>query len=398
MKLTSTQVPGTRRNLVVPVVPVVPVSSAPCPAMLVVEDDADIAELIRHYLEQGRPRRRRRRRRASTVMPQLRRTPRRPRRARPDAAGHGRPEVCQALRADPATAAMPIIMLTAKGEEIGPHSSASSSAPTTTSPSRSARRSSWPASRRCCAARTGAPHGDAASLRYGPIDDRRRPTHRRRRRRGRAADRQGVPAAAVPARAPRPRAVARPAADRRLGLPLHRAARARSTSTCAGCARSCRCWPTRSSPSSSSATSSTTPAARVTSRARTLLVVVLACVAGLGLAAWLATSHVRGAAAGTVPPALSRRARAPRPDRRRLGPLCRRGSSALVLTAIVARLLGRRARHPDDGRRYARGDLSRPGPRLRRRRDRDRRARLRRRGAGARTPGRRDVARTGAHG
>jgi DNA-binding response OmpR family regulator len=84
--------------------------------VLVVEDSRDIAELIRHYLERaghtvdalasGRD-----------VMPQVRRTP-------PDLVvldlmlpGLDGLQVCQALRQDPVTAAIPIIMLTAKGEE-----------------------------------------------------------------------------------------------------------------------------------------------------------------------------------------------------------------------------------------------------------------------------------------
>jgi DNA-binding response OmpR family regulator len=84
--------------------------------ILVAEDDADIAALVRHYLEKagytvdvtesGRE-----------VMPRLRRTP-------TDAVildlmlpGMDGLDVCRAMRADPTTAAVPVIMLTAKGEE-----------------------------------------------------------------------------------------------------------------------------------------------------------------------------------------------------------------------------------------------------------------------------------------
>ncbi len=84
--------------------------------VLVVEDDKDIADLIAHYLQRaghavetiasG-----------SGVLPRVRATP-------PDAIvldlmlpGMDGLLVCQALRADPATAAIPVIMLTARGEE-----------------------------------------------------------------------------------------------------------------------------------------------------------------------------------------------------------------------------------------------------------------------------------------
>jgi two-component system alkaline phosphatase synthesis response regulator PhoP len=84
--------------------------------ILVAEDDADIAALIRHYLEKagftvdltesGRE-----------VLPRLRRQP-------VDAVildvmlpGMDGFDVCRAMRADPTTAAVPVIMLTAKAEE-----------------------------------------------------------------------------------------------------------------------------------------------------------------------------------------------------------------------------------------------------------------------------------------
>ena len=84
--------------------------------ILVVEDDPDIAELIRHYLEKsghavellasG-----------AAVLPKVRSE-------RPDLIvldlmlpGLDGLMVCQAMRADPHTAAIPIIMVTARGEE-----------------------------------------------------------------------------------------------------------------------------------------------------------------------------------------------------------------------------------------------------------------------------------------
>jgi two-component system alkaline phosphatase synthesis response regulator PhoP len=84
--------------------------------ILVAEDDADIAALVRHYLEKagysvdvtesGRE-----------VMPRLRRAP-------VDAVildvmlpGMDGLDVCRAMRADPTTSAVPVIMLTAKAEE-----------------------------------------------------------------------------------------------------------------------------------------------------------------------------------------------------------------------------------------------------------------------------------------
>jgi len=86
------------------------------PRLLVVEDSPDIADLLKHYLERaghtidhvlsGRE-----------VVPQVKRT-------RPDLIlldlmlpGMDGLLVCQALRHDPATAAIPVIMLTARGEE-----------------------------------------------------------------------------------------------------------------------------------------------------------------------------------------------------------------------------------------------------------------------------------------
>ena len=84
--------------------------------ILVVEDDPDIAELIAHYLT-----------RANHQVDPLAHggeAPRRVRETSPDLVvldimlpGLDGMMVCQALRSDPATAAIPIIMLTARGEE-----------------------------------------------------------------------------------------------------------------------------------------------------------------------------------------------------------------------------------------------------------------------------------------
>jgi two-component system, OmpR family, alkaline phosphatase synthesis response regulator PhoP len=84
--------------------------------LLVVEDSRDIADLIRHYLE-----------RAGHTVESLasgRDVQARVRQAPPDLVvldvmlpGMDGMLVCQALRADPATAPIPILMLTARGEE-----------------------------------------------------------------------------------------------------------------------------------------------------------------------------------------------------------------------------------------------------------------------------------------
>ena len=84
--------------------------------ILVVEDDADIAALIAHYLEKA-GHRIDRLTSGSEVLPRLRKLP-------ADLVildlmlpGMDGLLVCQAMRADSATASIPIIMLTARGEE-----------------------------------------------------------------------------------------------------------------------------------------------------------------------------------------------------------------------------------------------------------------------------------------
>ena len=85
-------------------------------SILIVEDDADIAQLIAHYLEKA-GHRVDRLTSGGDVMPRLRKQP-------ADLVildlmlpGMDGLLVCQALRSDPATASIPVIMLTARGEE-----------------------------------------------------------------------------------------------------------------------------------------------------------------------------------------------------------------------------------------------------------------------------------------
>ena len=85
-------------------------------SILIVEDDADIAELIARYLEKA-GHRVDRLTSGRDVMPRLRKQP-------ADLVildlmlpGMDGLLVCQALRSDPATASIPVIMLTARGEE-----------------------------------------------------------------------------------------------------------------------------------------------------------------------------------------------------------------------------------------------------------------------------------------
>jgi two-component system alkaline phosphatase synthesis response regulator PhoP len=84
--------------------------------VLIVEDSPDIAELIKHYLERAGY--------DTTVHASGRDALIAARQSPPDLAvldimlpGMDGLQVCQALRSEPATAAVPILMLTAKGEE-----------------------------------------------------------------------------------------------------------------------------------------------------------------------------------------------------------------------------------------------------------------------------------------
>ena len=85
-------------------------------SILIVEDDTDIAQLIEHYLQRA-GHAVERLSSGSAVMPRLRSKP-------ADLVildlmlpGMDGLLVCQAMRAEPSTAAIPIIMLTARGEE-----------------------------------------------------------------------------------------------------------------------------------------------------------------------------------------------------------------------------------------------------------------------------------------
>ena len=85
-------------------------------SILIVEDDPDIAQLLEHYL-QNAGHSVERLSTGNAVMPSLRRR-------RPDLVildlmlpGMDGLLVCQAMRAEPATAAIPVIMLTARGDE-----------------------------------------------------------------------------------------------------------------------------------------------------------------------------------------------------------------------------------------------------------------------------------------
>ena len=160
-------------------------------------------------------------------------------------------EVCRALRGDPATAAVPIIMLTAKAEEsdriAGLELGADDYITKPFSPQRGRRARARAAPPRPAAA---APP-TAADLRTA--HGRRRAARGDVRRRRSAAHRQGVPAAAVPDGAPRPRAVARPAALGRVGLLLHRRHAHRRRTRAAPAREAAVHGRRRSSPSSSSA-------------------------------------------------------------------------------------------------------------------------------------------------
>ena len=190
--------------------------------ILVVEDDPDIAALIAHYLEKAGHR-------------VDRRHLGRGRAAR----GCGKPRpissildlmlpgmdgllVCQAMRADPAIGGDPRSScsrhaarkpIACRGLELGADDYVTK--PFSPKELDGARRGA--AAPRGRGTRTA-----GAPLRYGPITiDADRHTVALDGR-GRPADREGVPAAAVPGAAQGPRPVARPAAHRRLGLPLHR--------------------------------------------------------------------------------------------------------------------------------------------------------------------------------
>ena len=85
--------------------------------ILIVEDDADIAELMAHYLGRAGYQTERLASGAEAIL-QVRRTT--PELILLDVMlpGQSGADICRSLRADPATAAIPVIMVTARGDEI----------------------------------------------------------------------------------------------------------------------------------------------------------------------------------------------------------------------------------------------------------------------------------------
>ena len=187
--------------------------------ILVAEDDPDIASLLELYLQRagfeaelvstGRD-----------VLPRIKKAP-------PDLLlldlmlpGVDGLEICRGMRGDEQTASIPIIMVTAKGEEsdriVGLELGADDYITKPFSPNEVIARIRALLRR---AQRTGPVDG---RLSYGPLTvdvDRHLVFVDGRRR---EADGEGVRAAAVPDAAPRPGVVPRPAAVRRLGLLVYR--------------------------------------------------------------------------------------------------------------------------------------------------------------------------------
>ena len=227
----------------------------------------------RVHVADPRRRRRSRHRRSDSALPREERTCRAgagiggrgaaegPRRAagshrpRPDAAGPRRPDglpgVARRTRSPPRSRSSCSRRAATRPTALP----ASSSAPTTTSPSRSARRS-WPRASARCSAATQRLDPAEPVVRYGPITidsdaargDRRRPAKSASRRRNSCCCSIWCSTAAGCCRGI--------SSSPTCGAINTRAARARSTCTSAGCARRCRCSPTRSRRSSSSGTSS----------------------------------------------------------------------------------------------------------------------------------------------
>ena len=191
------------------------------PRVLVVEDEQDIAGLIKHALERsGTPTSRS----SAAATRRCERSPNRP----PDLVildlnlpVLSGTEVCRILRARPATANVPIIMLTARTGEADRVSGLDLGADDYVTK---------PFSLRELAARVRAVLRRGGRRRRSARRLPRRASHGRfrcgrdlGRRRAGAADATRVRAAALSRREPQPRALARPSARARLGLrPLHR--------------------------------------------------------------------------------------------------------------------------------------------------------------------------------
>jgi len=192
------------------------------PRVLVVEDDPDIAQLVARYLEKS----------GFSVE-----TLANGRAALAAVAAHPPDllvldlmlpqvdglEICRVVRGNEATAAIPIIMLTARAEEsdriVGLEIGADDYLAKPFSPNELVARVRA-LLRRAQRAAPASAHGTAAGkpMAYGSNRDRSRTPHNHRRGHGRDADGEGVHAPRVPAAASRSSAFARRAAHRRLGL------------------------------------------------------------------------------------------------------------------------------------------------------------------------------------
>ena len=187
--------------------------------ILVVEDDADIASLIVHYLAPAGH--------ESEVVANGSDALAAARRRPPDLVildrmlpGLDGLEICRALRADAEMGAVPILMLTARAEEVESHRRLRDRRRRLRHQAVQPEGAGRP--HRCAAPPPPARPGRRTGAALRPARRRRRPARRHRRRARSPAHGQGVPAAPLFPRAPRPRAVARPAALGRVGLSVHR--------------------------------------------------------------------------------------------------------------------------------------------------------------------------------
>ena len=221
--------------------------------ILIVEDDNDIAALIAHYLEKAGY--------GSEIVPdggagadRGEGNAARSRHPRFDAAGAERPRGVQgAARRQPHGGAAHHHADRAR-RRVGAHPRARFGRRRLRRQAVQSERADGARARAAAPRRAAGDQGAHPALR--PDQRRRRTPHRVRQRRERAADGEGISAAAISARASRPRAVARSAAVRRLGLSVPGRHAHRRRARAGACARSCRFSKRRSSPCSSSATSS----------------------------------------------------------------------------------------------------------------------------------------------